>query len=53
MEERVVRIRIHPHLFRRFKIICAENDLSIPKQTMELIRKFVDIQEENSRLVKG
>jgi hypothetical protein len=50
-EEKVARIRIHPHLYKRYKILCAKNDLSIPKQTAELIRKFVEVQEENERLI--
>ena len=53
MKEKVVRIRIHPHLFKRFQIICVEKDLSIPRQTTELVRKFVEVQEENDRLMKG
>lgn len=51
IKEQSVRIRIHPYLYKRFKIICAKNDLSITKQTAELIRKFVEIQEENDRLM--
>lgn len=51
MKEVIVRIRIHPHLFKRFKIVCVKNDLSIPKQTAELLRKFVEVQEENNRLM--
>lgn len=52
MEEKSVRIRIHPHLYKRFKVICIKNDLSLPKQTSELIRKFVEIQEENEKRIK-
>lgn len=51
MKERVVRIRIHDHLFKRFRLLCVTNDLSIPKQTAALIRKFVEIQEENNRIL--
>lgn len=50
-EEKVARIRIHPHLYKRYKILCAKNDLSIPKQTEALIRKFVEVQEENDNLL--
>lgn len=51
MKEIVVRIRIHPHLMKRYKILCIKSELSIPKQTEALIRKFVDIQEENNKLM--
>lgn len=52
MEEKVVRLRVHPHLYKRFKVICAQMELSIPKQTAELIRKFVEVHEENAKLLK-
>lgn len=51
IKEKSVRIRIHPHLYKRFKVLCAKNDLSITKQTGALIRKFVEIQEENDKLL--
>lgn len=45
VKEKIIRIRIPPHLYKRYKIICAQKELSIPKQTAELIRKFVEILE--------
>lgn len=52
MKERIVRIRVPEHLFIRYKVICAEKDLSIPKQTAELIRKFVEIQQETTQRMR-
>jgi hypothetical protein len=49
MDKKIIRMAIHPHLYKRFKVICAEKDLSMPKQNAELIRKFVEIQEDNNR----
>lgn len=43
------RIRIPENLYHRYKVICAELDLSIPKQSAELVRQFVEIQEENKK----
>jgi hypothetical protein len=51
MKERVVRFRIHEHLYKRFRIVCAQNDLSMAKQNAALVRKFVEIQEENNKLI--
>jgi hypothetical protein len=51
MIEKVLRIRIHPHLFKRFQIICVQKDLSIPKQTAALIRMFVEMQEQNEKMM--
>lgn len=45
MEQRELRVRIHPHLLKRYKLICVEKDLSVPKQTAELIRHFVEFFE--------
>ena len=53
MEQKDIRIRLHPILHKRLRIVCAKNDLSMNKQIVELIRKFVEIQEENERLMKG
>jgi len=52
MSEKIIRMRIPDLLYKKFKIICAERDLSMPKQTAQLIRKFVEIDEENKRLMK-
>lgn len=49
MSEKVIRIRIHHLLYKKYKLLCVDKDLSIPKQTAELIRKFVEIQEENKK----
>ncbi len=51
MDEKIVRMRIHPVLYKKYKVICAEKDLSVPKQTAELIRKFVEIDEANKKLM--
>lgn len=47
------RIRIPDELYKRYKIICTELDLSIPKQSAELIRQFVEIQEENKKRINN
>lgn len=54
MDQKVIRMKIPNVLYKRFKVICAKLELSMPKQNAELIRTFVDIQEENERrLNKG
>jgi hypothetical protein len=47
MNYKEIRLRIPSPIHKRFKIICVEMDLSLPKQTCELIRKFVEVQEDN------
>ncbi len=50
MTEKVIRIRLPEVLYRRFKVFCAEKDLSIPKQTAQLIRNCLQIEETNQML---
>lgn len=50
MQEVDLRVRIPDSLHRRFKVICIKKKLSLPKQTAELIRKFVEIRESEERL---
>jgi len=46
MKEMVVRIRIPEMLIKKYRILCLQKDLSVPKQTAALIRKFIEVQEE-------
>lgn len=48
----IVRIRVNEELYKRYKIVCIEKDLSVPKQTAALIKNFVEIQEENNQRIK-
>jgi len=50
MEEKIVRFRIPPQLYKRYKVVCVKKDLSMPKQTAALIRQFVEILEEEIRV---
>lgn len=47
MNQHDTRIRLEDSLYKKYKILCVKNGLSIQKQTQELIRKFVEIQEDN------
>lgn len=53
MELKELRFKIHPVLYKRFKVICAQRDLSIPKQAAELIRKFVETMEDYEEKTRG
>lgn len=52
MQEKIIRMRIPEILYKKYKLICVKKDLTMPKQTAQLIRKFVEIDEENERLMK-
>ena len=45
-----VRALIPRKVFVEYKILCAQLDLSIPKQLANMIMHFVDIQKENIKL---
>lgn len=46
MSERIVRIRIRETLYKRYKVLCAMNDMSMPKQTEDIIRNFIKSNEK-------
>ena len=50
MEE--LRVRIPLDLKIRYKTFCMQNKLSLPQQTLALIRGFLDIQEKNIETMK-
>lgn len=53
MSDRFLRVRISEELYKRYRVLCAEMGLSIPKQTAELIRKFIEITQENNKKIQG
>ena len=48
-----VRMIIPEELWKRYKILCVQQNLSLPKQTTELIKKFVEIQENNNEKLRS
>lgn len=53
MKSYELRARIPSELYKRYKVLCVKMELSMPKQTAELINKFVEIQEENYEKIKN
>jgi len=53
MENKELRVQIPKDLHTKFKILCIEMDLSMPKQTAQLIEQFVTIQEDNLKKMKN
>lgn len=51
MKQHEMRINIPTDLYKRYKIVCVEKDLSVPKQTAFLLLSFVETQEENKRRI--
>ncbi len=52
MENRVLRIRLTDDMFRKYKVYCAMNDLSMTEQTSEIIKKFITECDAIVKIVK-
>jgi len=52
MKEKEIRFRVPNTLYKNYKLLCIELDLSIPKQTAALIKAFVETQEHNIKMLK-
>lgn len=46
-----IRVRVPEEVHKRFKMHCIKNQVSVPKQTTELLRKFVEIHDQNEKLM--
>ena len=47
MKIKQVKLRLSDQLHLKYKILCTQLGLSMAKQNAELIRKFVEVHEEN------
>lgn len=52
MKEKIVRIRIDENIYKDYKFLCVDLDLSIPKQTEMLIKQFLQVQRDNLKIIK-
>lgn len=52
MQHKEIRYRIPYDLDKRFSMICLANDLKKSKQMHELVRKFVEVHEQNIENLK-
>ncbi len=43
---RMIRVRVPDEIFKKFKVLCVENELSAPKQMTDLIRQFVETMKD-------
>lgn len=51
MKDKFIRIRVAEDLHKKFRMQCIKKSISAPKQVTELLRKFVEIQEQNEKLL--
>jgi hypothetical protein len=48
-----LRLRIPLEIFKEYRIVCTQLDLSMPKQTAAIITEFLRIQKENIKKTQG
>lgn len=51
MSDTFIRVRIPKEVYKRFKVHCIEMNVSVPRQMTEFIRKFVEVQDQNKKLM--
>lgn len=51
MEDRIIRVRLKDEVFRKYKVFCAINDISMTDQVNKLVRKFIEEQNENIKVI--
>lgn len=44
-----LRFLISDELYKKLKIVCVKNDLSLPKQMSNVVSNFVDMMETNEK----
>ena len=49
MTFRYIRIRLKEEQFRKYKVLCAIEDISMTDKTNEIVRKYID---ESAQVVK-
>lgn len=51
MDQRFIGLRIDEDLWIKYKMICVEKKLSLPKQTAQLIEQFIVWDQRNKDLL--
>lgn len=52
MASKTIRVRLTDELFRKYKVFCAMNDMSMTQQTEHIVRIFIKEQNENIKIIK-
>lgn len=52
MKQKEMRFLVPAELYKKYKMLCLEMDLSVPKQSAQLIEQFVKMQNDNLKIQK-
>ncbi len=53
MNEKFITLRIDNKIHQKYKVICAELNILMGKQTEALILNFIKVQEQNIKSLKS
>lgn len=51
MTDHYIRIRLKEEQFRRYKVLCAIENISMTDKTNEIVRKYLDEQAKKVKVV--
>jgi hypothetical protein len=51
MTDRFIRIRLKEEQFRKYKVLCAIENISMTDKTNEIVRKYVEEQSKKVKVV--
>jgi len=49
--DRTIRVRLKEEQFRKYKVFCAINDVSMTDQTNKIVREFIEKQNEIVKII--
>lgn len=52
MTDKMIHIRLPEELYRKFKVYCAMNDMSMVQQCTHILREFIKEQSEHVKIIK-
>jgi hypothetical protein len=52
MAHRIIRVRLSEELFRKYKVFCAINDVSMTQQTEKVVSNFINHQSGKIKIIK-
>lgn len=51
MEDRIIRVRLKDEVFRKYKVFCAINDITMMDQTYKLVKRYIEEQNEKIKII--
>jgi hypothetical protein len=52
MKETILHVRVKDEVLIPFKIFCIKNKVSIPKQVEQILSSFLEIQNQNEKIME-